>query len=191
MRMQKTLFEPFTILFNRVFTKLLVVFLIASLPMTTLADTWAKPEVKTLGTELVMELKVLIGKTQVIGESDVGQRRFIPITGGTFEGEGIKGEVIPGGADWQLTRPDGVLEIEAIYAIKTDDGQIIAVDNRGIVAPVAASDENARPGRYVRSTPRFKAPKGKYEWLNQRIFVGTITPSPKGDFVTIRVFEVL
>ncbi|GAB1262297.1 DUF3237 domain-containing protein [Aurantivibrio plasticivorans] len=164
--------------------------------MNSSADTWQKPDVKIPTTELVLDLKVLIGAPVRVGPSDAGMRQFIPITGGEFEGQHldgakISGEVIPGGADWQLVRPDGVLEVKAIYAIKTADGAVIEVDNRGLVASVAADEEKNMPAsRYVRTTPTFKAPKGQYEWLNQRVFTGTITPSPKGDFVQIRVFLI-
>lgn len=154
------------------------------MPITSYAEEWSKPEVSAPTTELVMELKVDIGAPINIGKSDHGNRRFIPITGGSFEGKGIKGEVVAGGADWQLTRQDGVTEIEAIYAIKTDDGQVIAVENWGLLAPVSG----ARP--YVRTTPRFKAPEGNYDWLNKRVFTGTISPSPEGDFVLIRIFQI-
>lgn len=154
------------------------------LPLISHAEEWSKPEVSAPTTELVMELKVLIGPPVNIGKSDHGSRRFIPITGGTFEGRGIKGEVMAGGADWQLTRQDGITEIEAIYAIKTDDGQVIAVENWGVLAPAAG----AKP--YVRTNPRFQAPEGKYDWLNKRLFTGSITPSPQGDFVLIRVFQI-
>lgn len=154
-------------------------------------ETWEKPDIKAPSTELVMELKVLIGAPVDMGKSELGSRRFIPITGGSFAGQGsqgelISGEVIPGGADWQLTRPDGVMEIKAVYAIKTDDGAVIAVDNQGIVT--AGAGDSGRP--YVRSTPLFQAPQGKYEWLNKRVFTGSITPSPTGEFVTIRVFRI-
>jgi len=167
------------------FAPLAIVLLLLIVPMTTHAQDWPNAEIEPLSTELVMELKVDIGAPQAIGASDKGTRRFIPITGGSFVGKGIKGEVIPGGADWQLVRPDGVTEIKAIYAIKTDDGQVIAVDNRGIVAPAG---DGVPP--YTRTTPKFQAPQGDYEWLNQRVFVGTITPSLQEGFVTIRVFQV-
>lgn len=158
--------------------------------MSNFADDNQSPVagVSNLQTEFVIELKVLIGKAETVGESDVGLRRFIPITGGEFKGKHIQGDVIPGGADWQLQRPDGVTEVKAIYAIKTDDGVVIEVDNRGVVVPPTKPSAHGAP--YVRTTPTFKAPKGKYEWLNEKVFVGTITPSAARDFVTIRVFEV-
>ena len=149
---------------------------------------FSRPHVPALTTELVMELEVAIGTPVTIGESDLGVRRFIPITGGTFEGRGIRGEVIEGGADWQLVRPDGVTEIRAVYAIRTDDGAVIAVENVGIAVNVAAEDTTPA-SRYVRTQPVFKAPQGNYQWLNERFFTGTITVGAGGRHVIIRVFE--
>lgn len=153
------------------------------------AQDFSRPEVSNLTTELVMELHVQIAAPVAIGDSDLGNRRYIPITGGSFEGKGIKGEVLAGGADWQLERPDGVLEIHAIYSIRTDDGAVIAVDNQGIAInlPIEGSPETER---YTRTTPEFSAPIGKYDWLNKRVFTGTITPVLSEGKVVIRVFEV-
>jgi hypothetical protein len=133
-----------------------------------------------------MELRVEISPPIQIGDSDNGDRQFIPITGGYFVGDDIRGTVLPGGADWQLLRADGVRELVAIYAIQTDDGTTIMVDNRGILVP--AETDGGEP--YVRSTPTFHAPVGKYEWLNEGIFVGSVTGVPDGDAVIIRVFRV-
>ncbi|MBX3481430.1 MAG: DUF3237 family protein [Caulobacter sp.] len=116
----------------------------------------------------VFTLTVAIGRPVDHGETGAGRRRVIPITGGTFEGPDIRGEVLAGGADWQLTRPDGVTEVEAIYDIRTDDGAVIHVVNRGIVAPA----EGGPP--YVRTAPRFDAPRGRYDWLNRCLFAGTL-----------------
>jgi len=171
---------------NRVLS---VFFLLLALPLH--AQDFSRPDVTDLTTELVMELHVGISSAVNIGESDLGQRRYIPITGGTFEGKGIKGEVLAGGADWQLTRPDGVLEIHAIYSIRTDDGDVIAVDNKGIALSLPADATSGSPARrYTRTTPKFHAPVGKYDWLNKRVFTGTITPVPQEAKVIIRVFEV-
>ena len=146
---------------------------------------WPVPGIAPPGTELAVELFVTISPAVTVGASDHGTRRFIPITGGRFTGNGIKGEVMAGGADWQLSRPDGVTEVNALYSIKTDDGAVIVVDNQGIIVPA-----NGGIG-YVRTNPRFHAPQGKYEWLNKTLFVGTITPATQGGAVIIRVFKVL
>jgi Protein of unknown function (DUF3237) len=147
---------------------------------------WPVAGVTAPTTELAIEAFVAISAPVVIGASDGGRRQFIPITGGHFVGRGIKGEVMAGGADWQLVRGDGTVEVNALYSIKTDDGAVIIVDNRGIIVPGSGGGIG-----YARTAPRFHAPEGKYDWLNKATFVGTITPAPEGGAVIIRVFKVL
>jgi hypothetical protein len=146
---------------------------------------WPVPGVTPPGTELTIELFVNISAAVTVGPSDDGTRRFIPITGGRFKGNGIAGEVMSGGADWQTSRADGVTEVKAIYSIRTDDGAVIVVDNEGVIAPASGGIG------YARTNPRFHAPQGKYDWLNKALFVGTITPAAQGGAVIIRVFKVL
>jgi len=146
---------------------------------------WPVPDVTAPGTELVMELYVTIAPAVGVGPSDHGIRRFIPITGGRFAGAGIKGEILAGGADWQLGRADGVAEVNAVYSIKTDDGAVIEVENQGIITPA-----NGGIG-YARTNPRFHAPTGRYDWLNKTFFVGTIAPAAESGAVVIRIFKVL
>ena len=85
----------------------------------------------------------------------LGRRKYVPITGGYFagqhvNGESLSGDVLPGGADWQLERPDGVLEIDALYSIRTSDDQTIIIHNSGIASQ---ADEG---GPYVRTIPKFQ-----------------------------------
>jgi hypothetical protein len=139
-----------------------------------------------LTTELAFEALVDIGAPAAIGETALGRRRMIPITGGTFKGPRIEGEVVPGGADWQTVRADGVTVVEAIYALKASDGAVIAVRNLGIVAPI----DGGAP--YVRTTPSFDAPQGPHEWLNRNVFVGTIAvANAERTRVRISVYRVI
>lgn len=153
---------------------------------------WPITDVPAPTTEIAIELRVTIAPAVSVGQSDAGTRQFIPITGGRFKGDGIQGEVMAGGADWQLVRPDGVVEVHALYSLRTDDGAVIVVDNSGIIVPAAApaAAGAAPPAAYMRTVPQFHAPKGKYEWLNKTAFIGTITPAPGGGAVIIRVFRV-
>ena len=137
-------------------------------------------------THEVLTLVVTLENTVEIGDSDAGIRRYVPITGGYFKGITMSGSVLSGGADWQLQRPDGVLEIDALYSIKTDDGQTIIIHNSGL----ASNDPLVGKYPYIRTTPQFRAPKGKYDWLNKRVFTGTITPIEGKHAVIIRVFQV-
>ena len=56
----------------------------------------------------------------------------MPITGGEFAGPQLRGKVLPGRADWQILRGDGVAELEARYTLRTDDGALIYVRNHAL-----------------------------------------------------------
>jgi len=139
------------------------------------------------GLKFVMEETVSLGKAVEVGKTARGQRRIIPITGGHFEGPGIKGEVMPGGWDWQLSRPDGCTDVKADYFLKTDDGVVINVVNTGEICPGAGGKPAA-----VRTHPVFEPPLGKYEWLGRHAFVGTLgmAPPSAGPAVRIRFYQV-
>ena len=133
----------------------------------------------------VLEIVVFVEDKIHVGKADDGPRAIVPISGGYFTGDRISGKVIPGGADWQVDRLDGVKNIEAIYALKTDDDQTIVVNNLGIVHALTGE-------RYGVTRPVFHAPSGKHEWLNHSFFVGTITSLRKTHgAVIIRVYKVV
>ena len=121
--------------------------------------------------EFALQLKVTLGDSYDVGETQHGQRIVIPITGGTFEGPAIKGTIINGGADYQLANKAlGRTELEAIYSIKTDDGVYIHVRNRGIIW--SGKDVQGNPSFYFKAAPQFEAPAdSKYAWLNNSLFV--------------------
>ena len=146
------------------------------------APVWAEipAAVAPLQTEFVYEAVVEIAAPVEVGATPLGQRRYIPITGGTFEGSRLRGTILPGGADWQTSRPDGVTEVDALYSIRTDDGTVIIVRNCGVIAA----------GGYMRTAPRFEAPAGPHSWLNQSQFVGSVAGGPRPGTVIIRVFRV-
>ena len=61
-----------------------------------------------------------------------GRRRVVPIAGGTVEGPLLNGEIVPGGADWQVIAADGTVEVEARYTLAAADGGLILVHSRGV-----------------------------------------------------------
>src|SRR5690606_37837396 len=83
---------------------------------------WSQEQPPAPRLEFAFEEIVTLGQAIPVGETPLGKRTIIPITGGTFEGPGLKGTIIPGAWDWQLTRADGCTEVEADYMIRTDDG---------------------------------------------------------------------
>ena len=123
------------------------------------------PPKDTPQLEFALQLKVTLGQAFSIENTQHGRRTVIPITGGTFEGPGIKGTIINGGADYQLANAQGRTELEAIYCIKTDDDIYIHVRNRGIIA--GGQDADGKPTFYFKAAPQFEAPAdSKYGWLN-------------------------
>lgn len=131
------------------------------------------------GLEFVYEAEGALDPPIPIGETMDGTRRIIPIqTGGRVEGPLIRGSLIGNASDWQLTRHDGVTVADAIYAIRTDDDVIIQIRNRGlrhgppaVMARLAAGEIVDARDYYFRTVPEFIAPKGRYEWMNESIFV--------------------
>jgi hypothetical protein len=144
----------------------------------------------------VCDIDVSVGPIRDLGPTPHGRRRIIPILSGTVKGERLEGEVLAGGADWQYVRSDGVLELEARYSIRTNDGTEVAVTNRGMrrappeIMERLSRGETVDPALvYFRTVPVFEAPAGPHQWLNESVFVGTAARFP--DKVQIRVFEVL
>jgi hypothetical protein len=144
----------------------------------------------------VFDIEAEVGPMRDLGSTPHGRRRIVPILGGTVKGPRLQGVLVPGGADWQYVRSDGVVELVARYSIRATDGTEIAVTNRGLRR--AAPEVMARMARgeavdpalvYCRTVPLFEAPAGPHAWLNASMFVGNAVRLP--DKVQIAVFEVL
>lgn len=157
-----------------------VVLGLGALIASTSATSQSVPQAPRL--EFAFEEIVTLGQGIPVGETPLGRRNIVPITGGTFSGPGIEGTIIAGGWDWQLTRSDGCTQIEADYMIKTNDGVVINVVNVGALCP----PEPGRTGPAL-TQPRFEAPKGKYDWLNRTAFIGTLDAAPPGSGPAVRI----
>jgi Protein of unknown function (DUF3237) len=137
--------------------------------------------------EFAFEETVTLGAEIQLGNTALGERIIIPITGGTFSGPGIKGTILSGGWDWQLVRADGCRQIKADYMLLTDDGVVINVINTGALCGGSGGK------RVFRTQPVFEAPLGKYQWLSQSAFIGTLEPAKQADgkpAVQIRFYKV-
>jgi Protein of unknown function (DUF3237) len=85
-----------------------------------------------LQTRYVFTITANIGEVTSAGDIGSGVRRIIPIIGGEVKGEGISGKVCAFGADFQIIRPNELIELEAKYAFETDDGVVVYVENKGL-----------------------------------------------------------
>ena len=62
----------------------------------------------------IADLKVFVGHSIDVGETLIGTRRIIPITGGEVTGPRLRGRILAGGADFQVLRPDHMAELHAL-----------------------------------------------------------------------------
>lgn len=150
----------------------------------------------TLATRHVFTITALIGDVTTAGETGIGVRRIIPILGGEVRGEKVNGKVCAFGADFQIIRPNELIDLEAKYAFETDDGAVVYVENRGIrFGPVDLLQKLKRGEPvdpkliYFRTHPRFETGHENYRWLMEHIFVGSA--ARHADRVVIDVHMVL
>ena len=131
-----------------------------------------------------------------LGAVEGGRRRFIAITGGTVDGPLLKGEVLPGGGDWQTIASGGLTQVEAKYFLKAADGTVIEVSNPGVRVASAEVTEQLAHGvpvdpsaYYFRTTPRFTVAEGAQGWMKRAVFVARGVRRPNDvliDFYVVR-----
>ena len=141
------------------------------------------------------KVEITLAAPQELGDTPQGRRRIIGITGGRFSGERLTGRVLPGGADWQVIRADGVADLDARYTLETADGALIYVRNRGyrhgpaaVLQKLSSGEEVDPKLYYMRTTPRFETGDARYAWLNRIVCVATGTRRPAA--VELDVYEL-
>jgi hypothetical protein len=124
--------------------------------------------------EFLMKLAVDVGELVSLGAAPAGERRVVAILGGSFEGPQLRGEILPGGADWQLARKDGVLELDARYVLKERSGGLIQVVSQGyrhgppeVLAALARGDAVDPADYFFRTAMRFETGAADFAWLNK------------------------
>ncbi len=134
----------------------------------------------TLETKYVFTITALIGDVVSAGDIGHGVRRVIPIIGGDVKGE-VNGKVHPFGADFQIIRPNELIELEAKYAFETDDGATVYVENKGIRFGPLELLQKLKRGEpvdpkliYCRTSPKFETGHNKYRWLMEHLFVAAV-----------------
>lgn len=130
-----------------------------------------------------------------LGDTPLGRRRIINITGGSFSGARLSGRVLAGGADWQVIRADGVAYLDARYTLETADGALIYVRNRGyrhgpaeVLKRISAGEDVDPSLYYMRTAPSFETGDQRYAWMNRMVCVATGARRPAA--VELEVFEI-
>lgn len=120
------------------------------------------------GLRFAFSIKAKVGPVQDLGQTARGHRRIIDIVGGEVAGPRLDGEILPGGADWQIVRPDGTIEILA----RMSKGELVPFDSY-----------------HFRTAPRFETAEPSLKWLERATFVGVAARTP--DRIAIGFHEVL
>jgi len=149
-----------------------------------------------LRSEYLMQLRGNLDKGLALGEVPKGMRRILHFTGGTFTGERLAGEIVPGGGDWVLTRRDGVSELDIRMTLRTGDGALIYLQANGLFEISPASRARIEAGEdvdpasyYFRTSQRYETSAERYSWLNRKITVGVGRRTPSG--MVTEVFSIL
>ena len=135
----------------------------------------------TAGT-LAFSISLTVSATHDVGNTQFGKRRQLDVSGGTITGDKLKGTVLTGGLDYELTLSTGAMELEEILIWKTNDNTTIFTR----VCGVAAAGDSV-----IRIVPDIEAPtSGSYAWLNTTKLVGTRTVDAAGGKITLDVYDV-
>jgi hypothetical protein len=146
----------------------------------------ADPRVKTVAevrTEHLFDIVVDLSPRLNIGDGPLGRRVLFGAAGGSFDGPKLRGEVLPGGGDWALFRPDGAMALDVRLTLRTHDDALVHMTYGGRwITPPALRSEMADPVKrtqvdparyYFRTNPLFETGAKQYAWLNDIVCVGS------------------
>ena len=137
------------------------------------------PALPAPGLTHVCDLTVQLDPAMALGRGRAGERRIIPITGGSVQGPELQGRILTLGADWQTIWDSGVAELDTRYAFETHDGALIEVINYGyrhgpdaVIAALARGEDVPHDSYYMRTHARLETGDPRYDWVNKTLFVG-------------------
>src|SRR5713101_195893 len=128
--------------------------------------------------DLAFELHLELGKPTDVGQiGPAGSRRIVPVAGGTLQGPGLKGKILPG-ADYQIIHPDGLTELDAHYVVQLENGDLLYITNRGVRHGPAEVLQKLNAGEkvdqsliYFRTVVSVETAAEGLQWMNRTIFV--------------------
>jgi hypothetical protein len=142
--------------------------------------------VKSIGeirTAHLFDLVVDLNPRLDLGGGPLGRRILFGASGGSFDGSRLRGEVLAGGGDWALFRPDGAMTLDVRLTLRTHDGALVHMTygGRWITPPELRADladpvrrHEVDPARYYfRTNPLFETGADRYAWLNDIVCVGS------------------
>lgn len=143
----------------------------------------------------MMQIRCTVGALVSLGPAKHGERRYVPLGGGTVSGPELNGTLVEGGIDWQLQRGDGVLEIAAHYVIRADDGGLIEVQSDGlrhgppeVMARLGRGETVPREQYFFRTVMRFTT--GAPRWLHLNKVLALAVGEREAKLVKLDVYRL-
>jgi Protein of unknown function (DUF3237) len=137
------------------------------------------------GLEPAFTVDARLGPLEDHGMTRAGHRRVVPIAGGRvgglLDGETrLDAEILPGGADWQVVRPDGSIEIDTRYSARTPAGEHVHFRTSGVrsgppaVLAALLRGEDVDPASYYfRVAVYLETSAPRLAFLERSIFVAS------------------
>lgn len=127
----------------------------------------------------VYRLEAMLGDPVDLGEITQGHRRIVPLTGGTFSGPELNGDLVHGtSADWQVVLPDGTALGDIRYTLRTDSGALLYVRSQSVrhgsaevLARLARGDDVDASEYTFRAWTQIESAAANLEWLNKGVFI--------------------
>lgn len=143
----------------------------------------------------VAGVEVQLAEPLEVGGVALGTRRVIGITGGRVDGPELRGEILDGGADWQLVAGDGTAIIDTRYTLRTEGGSLVTIATRGfrhgppeVLARIAAGEEVPPAAYYFRVTATLESADPALAWVNHTVFVAVAGRQARS--VTYRLYAL-
>lgn len=141
------------------------------------------------------QIRCEVGALVSLGPAKYGERRYVPLAGGSVAGPELNGSIVEGGVDWQINRSDGVLDIAAHYVIRTTDGALIEVQSDGmrhgppeVMARLARGEDVARGEYFFRTVMRFQT--GAPQWLHLNKVLALAVGQRQQRWVLLDVYRI-
>jgi hypothetical protein len=142
-----------------------------------MVDGIPKPESGTL----LLEAEMKLDNVYDVGKTPFGKREVAVTQTGTMKGPKIEASILAGGLDFELTLPNGVVEVEQILVLRTSDSRYAIMRNAG--TGLDAND--------VRVVYDFEAPNaGTFAWLNTGKYVGRRVIDAKAKTMKLTIYDV-
>jgi hypothetical protein len=139
--------------------------------------------VAEISTRPLFDIVVDLKPPLEIGDGPLGRRVLFGSDGGSFHGSRVRGEVLPGGGDWTLFRPDGAMSLDVRLTLRTHDDALVHMTYGGRwIVPADLQADVADPAKryqvepdryYFRTNPLFETGSEQYAWLNDVVCVGS------------------